>query len=102
MQANEALAELLILRLALLEIQRQLSRIDHHLEGSFDANTDQPLDEEARIRSAASLALDELGHVLKPIERITGAEDTEVIELDDSTRSSLLESTIAHDPADDT
>ena len=100
MQANEALAELLILRLALLEIQRQLSRIDHHLEGSFDANTDQPLDEEARIRSAASLALDELGHVLKPIERIT--EDTEVIELDDTTRSSLLESAIGNDKADDT
>ena len=102
MQANEALAELLIIRLALLEIQRQLSRIDHHLEGRFDANTDQPLDEEARIRSAAGLALDELGHVLNPIERVTGAEDTEVIELDDSTRSSLLESAIAHDPADDT
>ena len=101
MQANEALAELLIIRLALLEIQRQLSRIDHLLEGDFDADTDQPLDEEARIRSAASLALDELGHVLKPIERITGVEDTEVIELDDSTRSSLLEAAVAHDQVDD-
>ena len=99
MQANEALAELLIIRLALFEIQRQLTRIDQHLEGSFDANTDQPLDEEARIRSAASLALDELEYVLKPIERITGAEDTEIIELDENARSSLLEAANGHDSA---
>ncbi|MEM1182776.1 MAG: hypothetical protein AAGM22_30810 [Acidobacteriota bacterium] len=101
MQASEALAELLIIRLALLEIQRQLFRIDHHLEGNFGANTDRPLDEEARIRSAASLALDELVHVLKPIERITGGEDTGVIELEDGVRSSLLEAAIGQAPAED-
>jgi len=102
MQVDEALTEMRTARQALLQARQQLSHIYDSLDGAFAPETDRPVDEEARIQSAAGLALDELTHVLSPIDRILGNDDTEVIELDDDTRSALLEEAIRRERARET
>lgn len=91
MQVDQALTEICAARQALLQARQQLSRVYDSLDGAFSPESDRPLDEEARIQSAAGLALDELTHALNPIDRILGNYANELIELDDDIRSALLE-----------